>query len=461
MKPFDRTGLLSSVGASALKVLARRGPLQDDASPDHFRCDCGHEEDDASDDPWRKGFTRRRLMQGGGMVLAAPLVQQLVTTRLAFAQTPAAVGTTADVLVVVCLRGGIDGLNVVVPHADPQYYNRRSLIAVPRNQLLQADAMFGLNPAMAPLEPFWTSGQLGAIQAVGMNEPNYSHFDATKDYEKPRGGKGWINALLEQQQLSGTPTTPFQGVALRSGRPYSFDGAAATATMDRIDDFRLNANEPATMQATISQLYSSTGPLDRSVQETLGALTTAATVSDAEYTPAATYGDGGFHEALRECARIIKADVGLRVANIEIGGWDTHTDMGDGGDPNSNFNQHLAELSTGLAAFAADLGPKLATTNIVTTSEFGRRPEQNDGAGTDHGYGNMMLVLGGGVNGGRVYGTWPTLEESALRDGNLASTTNYQDVLGELLRKRSGVGNVAAVLPDYVSTSELGIFKGM
>lgn len=458
MKPFERTGLLSSVGASALKALAKRGPMGDDASPEHDKCDCGHEEDAAQDDPWRKGFTRRRLMQGGGMVLAAPLVQQLVTTRLAFAQTP---GSANNLLVVVYLRGGIDGLNVIVPN-DTDYYGHRDSIAIPQNQLLQNDGVFGLNPALAPLEPFWTAGTMGAVQAVGMKEPNYSHFDATYDYEKPGGGRGWINALLEEQGLAGTPTTPFQAAQILGGRPYSFDGVAPTVTFNSIEDFRLNAGEPAAMQAAIGKLYNTGGPIDKSVQETLAAVTTAAEVGAVDYVPAvaATYDDGGFYDALREVARIRKADVGLRVANIEIGGWDTHTDMGNGGDPNGNFNRHLAELASGLAAFANDLGPLLATTNIITTSEFGRRPSQNDGGGTDHGFANMMLLIGGGVNGGQVHGQWPTLADDALRDDNLASTTNYQTVIGELLRKQHGLGNVAAVLPDYVSTEERNIFKG-
>lgn len=447
MKLFDPT-LLSSVGASAAHALSKRKPQGDDASPSHYQCDS---DSMALDDPWRKGFTRRRLMQGGAMVLAAPLAQQLVTTRMAFAQTP---GTSTKCVVVISKRGGADGLNIVVPHGDPEYYNQRGGIAIPQGQLLKADNLFGLSPGLASLAPFWDSGQFAAVHGVAMTEPNYSHFEATREYEQASngsGGEGWLNRTLQSLNLVGTQATPFQAAQLSGGTPYSLRGRAPSLAIEGIDDFRLTAPEPAAFSTALASLFGDAHPAAQPVRNALDALQQAAQISETEYVPAAEYPDGGYSGSLREIARIIKAGVGLRIACVDIGGWDTHSDQGTLAD-------RVADFADPLAAFLTDLGEQINDVTVITTSEFGRRIYQSDSGGTDHGYGTCSLVLGGGVNGGQYFAN--NFDLSMDEDGNVAKNIDYRDLFSELIYKRLGVANLGTVFPNYQYTDR-GVFNQM
>lgn len=439
-------------------VAGGSGPVaaRNDVSDDHYQCDCGQE----TDDPWRRGFTRRKFLRGGGAALAvAPLAAQLTTTRMAFAQTPNAAGAATNTIVVVFLRGGCDGLSFVVPHGDPGYARRRENIAVPTNLLEYNDELFGLHPGLAgPLGKYWESGQFGAVQAVAIDKPDYSHEQATIKYERAADanvGSGWANRYIEASGLSST----FQGVSFDGGLDRSLQGPAPALALRRVGDFRLRGPNPDGLSTALGALYGeSEHPVAVNAQTTRSALDTAAKVAAAEYQPAAEYPGGGFANALKEVARVKKANIGLQVACVDVGGWDTHTNMDNGGDPNGDMYRHVADLGAALGAFCDDLGEALNTTTIVTCSEFGRRVQQNDSGGVDHGYGNCMLAIGGGVNGGKVHGPWPTLADDALEKGNLAKGTDYRDVLGELCVKRGNLGSTEPVFPGH-QYSELGVFK--
>lgn len=415
---------------------------------------------------WRHGFTRRRLLAGVGGVGVAALGAQLATTRVAFG-APTALGAAAPAsraLVVVFLRGGMDGLSVVVPGADQNLYRARRGIAVPTAALLPADRGFGLHPALAPLHPLWTGGQMAAVHAVASPDVSRSHFQAQDCLERGAAsvavGSGWLDRVL--QALG--PGTTFRAIAEGSSLPRSLVGASEKLVLRGIGEFRLDVTS-ALRDKTVEALRALYTGLDEQTgaagvaaqaQATLESLTTARRIAEAPYDPAQPYPGGGFAGQLRDVARLIKANVGLRVAAIDLGGWDMHTGLGtvDGGD----MRNSLGSLAESLAAFAADLGPALAETTVVTMSEFGRRVAENGNAGTDHGHGGLMLLMGGGLVGGKVHGKWPGLSEGALDHGDVARANDYRDVLGELLAQRLGVGDLTKIFPGH-SYQRLGVFR--
>jgi len=408
-------------------------------------------------DKWRTGFTRRRLVQGAGFVGVAALGAQLVTTRVAFG----APDTTKNTLIVIFLRGGMDGLSVVVPGSDANYHAMRPNIGIPAAALLPADRGFGLNPAMQPLYQFWTSGRMAAVHAVSSPDLSRSHFQAQDCLERGAASlavrTGWLDRVLGQLG----PGTTFRAIAQGSALPRSLVGTESKIVLNGIRDFHIDGYDgirSQTMEA-LKTLYTGLDhPLAGTAANTLSALATAQQLASKQYTPApgVTYPGGGISGQLRDLAQLIKANVGLRVAALDVGGWDMHTNIGrvDAGD----MKNQLGELSTALAAFATDLGPTLDSTTIVTMTEFGRRVEENGNAGTDHGHGAVMLLLGGGLNGGKVHGKWPGLAAGALDQGDLAGANDYRDVLSELLQSRFAVSNAAQIFPGY-TPKRLGVFK--
>lgn len=415
----------------------------------HDGCDCGRGA--ARPDRWQAGFTRRRLLQGGAALVAA-LGEQQVTTRLAFA-APAgqAAAPAVDVLVVVSLRGGWDALNAVVPAFDPAYYRVRPNIAIPQRALLPLDGRFGLHPALADLRPFWADGRLAVVHAVGTPDQTLSHFEAMDTVERGTAtgaADGWLNRVLQVRADTGV----FSAVQVGTALPTSLTGPAPALAVDGIDSFGLGGLDYIRTESTraLRALYADyRHPMTRQVTDTLRAMATTDRLRAKGYTPAAAYPDGYFGTALREVARLVKAGVGLTVATLDVGGWDTHT--GQGG-VSGGLADSLAGLGAGLAAFLTDLGPRADNVVLAVISEFGRTLHSNDNAGTDHGRGQAMLLLGGGVRGGRVYGRWPGLDPHDGYDNCLPGTTDYRSVLAEVLRDRCGVGNLAAVFPDHRPT---------
>jgi uncharacterized protein (DUF1501 family) len=412
----------------------------------------------------RRDLLRRGAVVGGAVLAASalpPLVAPEVTTRLAYASEP----YDGDVLVVLSLRGGFDGLNVVVPHGDPAYAAARPGIGIPKASLVAGDAMFGLHPALAPLVPLWQAGKLGAVHAVGQASPSRSHFQAMEEMERAAPGTsvrtGWLDRTLGARENAGV----FQAAQLGPGLAApAYAGPTPELVLGRIDGFTLNGawddGERAKWVTALQAMHAGAArTLAAPATATLGAIATCAELKAAGYTPAngAAYNaDSQLAMALRDVARLIKAGIGLQVVCVDYGDWDMHAGLGA---PGSGWLfDKLTELAAALAAFSTDLGAALDGVTLVTLSEFGRRVEENASAGVDHGHGNAVLLLGGGVAGGTVHGTWPGLSPADLVDGDLAGTTDYRTLLAEILRKRCGAGSLTSVFPG-LGAQELGVVR--
>lgn len=404
-------------------------------------------------------FTRRSFFKRvGATTILAGLSTQTLSMQYAFGS--AAYG--GDALVVLSLRGGFDGLNVIVPASDPDYMTWRPNIGIPSAALLPLDAQFGMHPAMAPLKPLYDAGTFGIVHAVGMAEPNRSHFQAMEEMERAAPGTslrtGWIDRVIGLRDTG----TPFQAMQLGSGMAASaFLGPAPELAMWSVDSFghdaAWDATERARWDTALRSMHSgAVATVADPALLALEALSTTAAMKDSGYIPAhgAVYPDGDLGNALKDTARLIKAGVGLQVAAIDYGDWDMHSGMGTTDE--GWLHDHLTELSAALAAFNQDMGPQMNSTTLATLTEFGRRVEENGSGGVDHGYGQVVMLMGGGVVGGKVHGVWPGLAEADLIDGDLAATTDYRVVLAELLEKRCEATGMSSIFPG-ISSSRLGI----
>ncbi len=428
----------------------RRSP--DDALPEEAAC-CAES---------RAGLTRRRMLAAMGMTAGAVAVSPLAS-RVAFAADAASY--TGDVLVLLSMHGGWDTLSVVPPIGDPHYATLRPDIGIPANLALPAGDIFGLHPALSPLKPYYDSGQFGVVHAAGQPGGVRSHFRDESELERAAPGTGvltgWLDRVLEAR---GTGTA-FQAVEVGSSMiPNQLIGPAPSLALASVADFSLNiwsGYQPAYNTALAAMHAGLDHPVATQAALTLDALGTTGTMISAGYTPAAgvTYpANNAFAAALKDLAWMIKSNIGLQVACVDYGNWDMHTDLGIPGDTAGWMHRQLADVATCLAAFIKDLGTAFSKVNIVTVSEFGRRAMQNGGGGVDHGLGQAMLALGGGINGGQVMGQWPTLAANALADGDLAVTTDYRSVLAEILTKRCGLTAPASVFPNFTPQA-VGIAK--
>ena len=372
------------------------------------------------------------------------------------------VGPRGDTLVCVFLRGGADGLNMVVPHGDASYYTHRPLIGIARPDDRQAsakavdlDGFFGLHPALAPLSNIYHAGQMAFVHATGSPDETRSHFEAMDLME--RGAvtgeySGWLArhlATLDTQNESA-----LRAVGIGDMLQASLTGTVSATALQSIADYHLLGRDERVgeMQTLLYALYSrGSDLLAATAQQTFAAIEVLGKIDTQNYTPAgAAYPDDEFGLGLQTIAQLIKADVGVEVACIDLGGWDTH--VAQGGTEGLMAN-NLAALANGLTAFHQDLQEQMGSVTLVVMSEFGRRLQENGGLGTDHGHGNMMMLLGGGIAGGQVFSRWPGLQQEQLvGPGDLAVTTDYRDVLGEILRKRLNNPLVADVFPDYAIT---------
>ncbi len=395
----------------------------------------------------RAAFSRRGFMAltGAGVATATTLAGARVAFAGPVPQQPTP-GTPQDVLVVLSLRGGADLLSAIVPAGDPAYYDNRPGIAIPQGQLRQIDDMFGLHPALEPLFGLWDEGKVAAVQAVGMPNPNRSHFEAMEEMEEAAPGSalrtGWLDRMVGVVDSS-----TFTATQVGGRPPAAFNGPNAEFALRRVGDVTLAFGDDLT---PLSDWREAVAELHAGAEPTLSQPTALAfdAVEQLQAVPEGAEGyGGGPGPALQEVARLIKANVGLRVATVDYGNWDMHNGLGssDGGW----MVDQLTDLSSALAAFAADLGPEFDRVTVLTLSEFGRRVKQNGSFGVDHGYGNAMFVLGGGVAGGKVYGRWPGLADDALVNGDLAVTTDYRQPISEVLTERLEVADLSAVFPDF------------
>ena len=403
------------------------------------------------------GVSRRTLLKALGGAALTLTATDAVSTQVAFA----APGYSGDVLVVLSLRGGFDGLSAVVPAGDPEYYRLRPTIGVPRSLLLPLDATFGLHPAMRPLLPLWQAGTLAAVHGVGQASATRSHFAAMEEMERAAPGTSARTGWLDRTMGVRGGSTTFSAVALGgASAPTSLIGPSPELALPRLGGMALNGpwddRERSRWNTALAELHRE-GPPTVAAAGTAALAASGTIAALGEATPGAAYPAGDLGTSLRDLAHLIKTGVGVQVAAVDYGDWDMHADLGREGG--GWMATKLAELSSAMAAFAADLGPRMATTTVVTLSEFGRRAAENGSGGLDHGHGNLVLVMGGGVVGGRVHGAWPGLSGGALDDGALAGTTDYRAVIGEVLQKRCGAGSLAEVFPGFSGTG-LGVVRG-
>ncbi len=418
--------------------------------------------------------SRRNLVRSAGALGVIGLSKSLFPAwmpRLAFSpsyQIPSS--GQRDTLVVIFQRGGMDGLNAVVPFGEgANYYDNRPTIAIPEpgvgeNRAIDLDGFFGLHPALRPLKEIYDSNALTVIHGAGSPDPSRSHFDAMEYMERGTPGvktspNGWVSRHLETAAWQND--SPFRAVGMGAILQSSLRGQVPALALQSIVDFHLQGREEhiATIQRTLANLYSIQAPVDLIGQEASEVFSTIDLLSQlnaSEYLPAnnAQYPDSDFGMGLKQIAQLIKAEVGLEVACVDVGGWDTHENQGG---VEGEFAGLLSNFAQGLAAFHADLRDHMQNITVVSMSEFGRRLTENSSAGTDHGHGNCMFVMGGGSTGG-VYSRWAGLHADALEDGDLAVTTDYRDVLTEILTGRLGNSEVAQIFPNYVATLP-GIFS--
>jgi uncharacterized protein (DUF1501 family) len=344
---------------------------------------------------------------------------------------------------VVSLRGAADGLSLVVPYGDPAYAAARPGIKIPPGALLETNGFFGLHPKMAPLQAMWQAKEVAAYHATGLPVANRSHFAAMEEMEDADPGSrervGWLNRLVGL-----TPGgSPLQGFSAGTSTiPTSLVGPAPTMSAGSVGEVELPGADGENRRAKSLHILwdrerSTLGKSMRTTFQAINAFGPAQAAADNR----ASYPGGGLGQALATAAQIIRGDVGVEVITVDQGDWDMHTGMGgpDGGWMANN----AAELAGSIAAFFDDLGTQRSKVTLVTLSEFGRRVEENDSGGTDHGYGNVMFVAGAGVRGG-YHARWPGLANNY--DADLTVTTDYRQVLADIVSKRFGA-SVAKVFP--------------
>ena len=408
--------------------------------------------------------TRRNLAEMLGTIAVAGISKSFFPSwmpRMAFRSQQRQGKPAGDVLVVVFQRGGMDGLSAVIPYSEGgAYYDLRPTIGIKApdgtdNSAIDLDGQFGLHPALRGLKDVYDAGQLAVLHAIGSPDPTRSHFEAMEFMERgtpgdKMTGTGWINRHL--QTAAWQNNSPFRAIGMGAMLQSSLQGPAAALSLKSIADFHLRGREEQVtrMERTLGSLYSIQAPremLQQQAAELFSSIDLLAklTIDEYQHANGADYGYTDFGYGLMQIAQLIKADVGLEVACVDIGGWDTHEGQGAEGGPMANA---LSELGSGLAAFYADLRDHMGGVTVVTMSEFGRRVEENTSGGTDHGHGNCMFVMGGGINGG-VYARWPGLAPGSLDDGDLAITTDYRDVLAEIVRARLLNPALGAVFPNY------------
>ncbi|GAW48458.1 MULTISPECIES: DUF1501 domain-containing protein [unclassified Nocardioides] len=392
----------------------------------------------------------RRSFLGGSVALVGATT---IVGSAAITTSAAALTSAPSVLVVLSLRGAADGLSLVVPHGDPVYYDARPRIAVPSDRLLAKDGMFGLHPQLAPLLPLWTAGRLAAVQATGLPAPNRSHFSAMEEVEDADPGStkrsGWLNRLIGTD----ASTSPLQGFNAAGGVvPTSLYGAQPVMSAGSIDSVEIPGDDKWDVtkgrRSSLHTLWDrESGPLGTAMRSMFGALDDFAPVKESVDNQD-SYPDSDLGRALSEVARVIRGDVGVEVITVDQGDWDMHSDMGS--VENGWMSDNAQDLAGSVAAFFGDLGTQAAKVTLVTISEFGRRVVENASNGLDHGYGNVMLVAGAGVKGGRYYGTWTPLTDDV--DSDLLVTTDYRSVLAEIVSARFGA-STAAVFPHFAPES--------
>lgn len=405
-------------------------------------------------------------------------------------------GTKRKTLVVIFQRGACDGLNTVIPYADPGYAKGRPSIAIPppgggrEGTALDLDGHFGLHPALDDLLPLYKEGRLGIVHAIGSPDLTRSHFDAQDFMESGTPGQkstpdGWMNRCSGSLGVS---ESKFRAVALTQTLPRILRGGSPAVALARLDDFQIHddiamsesasmppggqprrdpagrdrrartngrrpagGNPNADSSAAFEKLYAEAAQdmLGKAGRETFEAIEALKVADPAKYQPreGATYPRGRLGDSMKQMAQLIKADLGVELAFVDVGGWDHHTAQGASTGQLANL---LRQMGSSMAAFHRDLGDSMNDVVVMTMTEFGRTVRENGNRGTDHGHGGVSFLLGGPVKGGRVHGRFPKLSEENLFEGrDLPVTTDFRDLTAEILVRHMGIRNLGPVFPNH------------
>jgi uncharacterized protein (DUF1501 family) len=410
-------------------------------------------------------LTRRAVLKAGACALAAVAAPPRFLARAA-----SAAQARRKVLVAVFQRGAVDGLSMVVPYGDRDYAAARTSIAIrpPRGGDAAAaqdlDGFFALHPALEPLAPLWKTRALAIVHACGSPDRTRSHFDAQDYMESGTPGvkstsDGWLARAIGTRPA---PSSPFRAVALGPTLPRILRGDAGAISLAALDRFDVRAStEAAVARKGFESLYEQSVQdlLHGTGRETFEAVRMLKSANAARLAPAnnAQYPRSRLGESLRQIAQLIRADVGLEIAFTDADGWDTH--VGQGAEQGQLANR-LRDFGASLAAFTQDLGDRMGDVVVLTMSEFGRTVAENGNRGTDHGHATAMLLLGGGVRGGTVYGRWPGLARERLYDGrDLAVTTDFRALFAEVAGRHLGVSKPAALFPGWTGAAPLGVIS--
>jgi uncharacterized protein (DUF1501 family) len=425
-------------------------------------------------------LTRRIFLRGSAIAMAGTGPAPMWLARAAAAE-----GKRRKTLVAIFMRGAADGLNIVAPFGDPRYREVRPTLGLqppqpqdeaqnngPFGPVIDLDGKFGLHPGLRHFKELWDKKQLAIVEATGSPDPSRSHFDA-QDYMESgtpgKAGDGWLNRALGGP---GTGASPLRAVALSNRVPRTLRGEYEAVALGNVQDFNISDKDRL---AILRNMYSLTpdATMRRTGQDAFEAMKMLQSMAKeqtpngggrAPLSPGAggplqnnrpSYNTGGqLGRNLQELARLVKADAGVEAAFAEVDGWDHHQ------NENNQLPNLLNQFSSAIAAFCQDLGDRMEDVVIVTMSEFGRTVEENGTGGTDHGHGSLMMVLGGTVRGGKIYGEWPGLEKEQLFEGrDLAVTTDFRTVLSELVRGHLGRNDLGAVFPGFEPGPLLGLLR--
>jgi uncharacterized protein (DUF1501 family) len=400
-------------------------------------------------------FSRRLFLKSSAVAMFGTSAAPAWLSRALYAAD--APSPRKKILVAIFQRGAMDGLNVVVPHGEKAYYALRPNLAIPRpdgtpDSAIDLDGFFGLHPSLRALKQVYDAGHLAIVHAVGSPDPTRSHFDA-QDYMESgtpgtkTTGDGWLNRALQPEKT----VSPVRAVSLGPELPHALRGHNEAVAIDNLNDFKVRDTRGA---SAFENMYAGTHDqvLNGTGREAFDAVKRMQAIEKQPYTPAANvrYPAGKLGQNLMQIARLIKANVGLEVAFTDVGGWDHHVNEVGAKSTVGQLANLLTDFGQALSAFYLDLGDRLADVSVVSMSEFGRTAKENGTRGTDHGHANVMFAFGGGIKGGRIFGDWPGMEHEQLYEQrDLDLTTDFRDVLGELVTRHLGNQRLASVFPGY------------
>lgn len=408
--------------------------------------------------------TRRFFLKSSGLALASLAAAPSFLKRTALGQTLGGTGKDKPIIIAIFQRGAADGISMVVPFGDKNYYGVRPNIAIAQpkggaaDSTIDLDGYFGLHPSLAPFKTIYDEGHLAIVHAVGSPDNTRSHFDAQDYMESGTPGNkgtqdGWLNRYMQAKRDG--KATPFRAISMTANLPRTLIGTAPAVAMTSISDFGVRAGQGNNQVAKgFEELYaqSMSDVLHGTGKEAFEAVKMLKRANPQQYQAAngANYPRSPFGNALLQISQLIKSDVGIEVAFTDVGGWDTHANQGNG---RGQLALRLQDFSAGIAALYRDLGDRMNNIVILTMTEFGRTVRQNGSGGTDHGHASCLFVAGGPVKGGKVYGKWPGLAVEQLNEGrDLALTTDFRDVFAEVAVRHMGATGASGIFPGFTSS---------